>query len=73
MYRGFQGRPCRRRGANGGNDALTDSGDDGFLCGTTHKALEVGADGDSGACVNRDAVFGDRGDFGDPWQDWGNR
>ena len=49
---------------DGGDDAFSDSGNDGFLSGTTDEAFEVGADGDAGADVDRDSVFGHGGDFG---------
>jgi hypothetical protein len=35
-------------GADGGDDALADAGDDGILGGAADEAGEVGADGDAG-------------------------
>ena len=46
-------------GADAGDDAFADTGDDGFFGGTADEALEVGADGDAGTDAEGDAVFGD--------------
>ena len=45
-------------GADGGDDALADAGDDGFFGGAADELLDVGADGDFGADLENDAVFG---------------
>ena len=47
------------RGADGGDDALADAGDDGFLLRAADEAVEIGADGDAGADLHLDAVLGD--------------
>ncbi len=50
-------------GADAGDDAFADAGDDSFLGGTADEAFEVGADGDTGADAEGDAIFGDGVNF----------
>ena len=51
-------------GTDGGDDALADAGDDGFLAGAAHQALDVGAHGHAGLGAQLDTVLGHSGHGG---------
>ena len=51
-------------GTNGGYDAFTDAGDDGFLTGAANQAFDVGTDSDAGLGAQLDAILGDSRDHG---------
>lgn len=61
----FQDTFIGRGGADGGHNAFADTGNDGLFSRTSDEAVEVSADGDSGADVDGDPVFSDGIDFGD--------